>query len=340
MDLLRDPGPVLVLGDGGWGTALALVLHGRGHEVRIWAHDPEYARTLEERRENPRFLPGVEIPAGIRIASDAAALDAGVRVVVSVIPTQFLRGVIARLRSSLRPPALLVSCSKGLEVGTLKRPSEILAEVWSGTPIVVLSGPSHAEEVSRELPTAVVAAAADPDAAACAQFLFNGPRFRAYTGSDPIGVEVGGASKNVIAIATGIADGLGFGDNTRAGLMTRGLREMTRLGVALGARPETFSGLSGMGDLIATATSPHSRNRAVGLRIGRGETLEEILRSTVTVAEGVESTRSFHQLAERLGVEIPITREVYAVLFRGKRPPDAVEALMSRQSGDEVGWRS
>jgi glycerol-3-phosphate dehydrogenase (NAD(P)+) len=229
----------------------------------------------------------------------------------------------------------ILSGSKGFERGTLKLPSQVISELVPGAAVAVLSGPSHAEEVSRGLPTTVVAAAEDPALAAAAQLTLNSPRFRVYTSRDVIGVEVGGAAKNVIALAAGIADGLGSGDNARSGLVTRGLHEITRLGVALGAEPRTFAGLSGMGDLVATCTSGHSRNRAVGSRIARGESLEAILASTAMVAEGVETTRSMHGLAARLGVHLPITAEVYSVLFEGKAARDAVESLMARDLKDE-----
>ena len=329
---------VLILGGGGWGTALAIVLSRGGHDVRVWGRDPEYMAHLEERRENPKFLPGVMIPPGIRFGSDVEELAQGAATHVSVVPTQFLRATLGGLRARMPSPKVIVSCSKGLETSTLRRPSEILAELWPQARGVVLSGPSHAEEVSRGLPTTVVAAATDPEAARHTQRVFGGDRcFRTYTGSDPVGVEIGGVSKNIVAIAAGIADGLGFGDNTRAGLMTRGLREMTRLGVRLGAKEETFAGLSGIGDLIATCTSEHSRNRTVGFRVGAGERLTDILRSTEKVAEGVATTQAFHRLGEQLGVNLPIMQEVHAVLFEDKPPRKAVESLLARESGEEIG---
>ena len=329
---------ILILGAGGWGTALAMVLRQGEHDVRVWGRDPEYMAHLENRRENPKFLPGVTIPGGIRFGSDVKALSQGVLTIVSVVPTQFLRSTIESLSRDIPKPEFVVSCSKGLEMDTLRRPSEIVGEIWPQARRVVLSGPSHAEEVSRGLPTAVVAAADDTGAARHTQSLFSGDRrFRTYTGSDPVGVELGGVSKNIVAIAAGIADGLGFGDNTRAGLMTRGLREMTRLGARLGAQEETFAGLSGVGDLIATCTSEHSRNRTVGFRVGSGERLEDILRSTEKIAEGVPTTQAFRRLGEQLGVHLPITVEVHAVLFEGKPPREAVESLLARESGEEIG---
>jgi glycerol-3-phosphate dehydrogenase (NAD(P)+) len=330
----RDP--VLVLGNGGWGTALALVLHQRGVQVRLWGHDADYTRLLAAERRNPKFLPGIAIPGEIRIDSNIEDLARGATVVFSVIPTQFLRGAVRGLEPFLSAATLFVSCSKGFERGSLELPSHILARVFPRAHIAVLSGPSHAEEVSRALPTTLVAASNHPETALEVQRLLNGPRFRVYSSTDSLGVEVGGAAKNVVAIAAGISDGLGFGDNARAGLLTRGLREITRLGVLLGARAETFAGLSGAGDLIATCTSGHSRNRDVGFRLGRGETLEGILASTEKVAEGVETTRSIHELAHKLAMDLPITREVHAVLFAGKPAREAVEALMSRETKEEI----
>jgi len=323
--------PILVLGDGGWGTALAMVLEESGHDVRVWGHDPAYTQEIETTRRNPRFLSGVRIPDGVRFGSDARALARDVDVVFSVIPTQFVGGVVERIGDALPARALYVSCSKGFERGTLELPSRRLATCLPDAAIAVLSGPSHAEEVSRGLPTTVVVASADSAVARRAQELFTAPYFRIYTSSDPLGVEIGGAAKNVIALAAGISDGLGFGDNARAALICRGCSEITRLGVALGARRETFVGLSGLGDLVATATSLHSRNRAVGTRIGQGESLESILASTQKVAEGVETTRSVHELARRIDVELPITAEVHAMLFERKPARQAVEDLMGRE---------
>lgn len=328
--------PILVLGNGGWGTALAMLLHANGHDVRVWGHDAGYARHVEATRTNPKFLPGVRIPDGIRIGASLEGLAEGVSFVVSAIPTQALRSALAGLRDAFPGGALVVSTSKGFERGTHKLPSRIIAEVVSPASTVVLSGPSHAEEVSRGLPATVVAASLDAGAALETQRILSTPRFRIYSGTDPLGVEVGGASKNVIALGAGIADGLGFGDNARAALITRGLHEITRLGAALGACPETFAGLSGMGDLIATATSSHSRNHTLGFRIARGERLEDVVRSTEMVAEGVETTRSMFEIAEGLRLEVPITRAVHAVLFEGRPPLDAVEDLLAREAKDEL----
>jgi glycerol-3-phosphate dehydrogenase (NAD(P)+) len=331
-----DRAPILVLGDGGWGTALAMVLRGSEHEdVRVWGYDEEYSREIETTRQNPRFLADVEIPAGIRFGTDAADLADGVEVVISVIPTQFLCGALQNIRDSLPAKGIYVSCSKGFERQTLELPSRRIRECLPESRIAVLSGPSHAEEVSRGLPTTVVVGSEDLEVARRVQELFTVPYFRIYTSTDPLGVEIAGASKNVIALAAGISDGLGYGDNARAALVCRGASEITRLGVALGAREETFGGLSGIGDLVATCTSLHSRNHAVGARIGEGESLEAILASTQKVAEGVETTRSLHEIAVKINVELPITSEVYAVLFDGKSPRKAVEDLMTRDQRQE-----
>ena len=329
---------VLVLGNGGWGTALAILLRGKGLDVRIWGHDASHAEQVERSRENPKYLPGVRLPDGIRVGSSARALGEGVQTIISVVPTQFLRASLTVVRDGLPGGATLtfLSCSKGFERETFELPSRVIESIFPASRVGIVSGPSHAEEVSRGLPAAVVAASTLSEVALEAQRLLGGPRFRVYTSSDPVGVEVAGAVKNVMALATGIADGLGFGDNARAALLTRGLREMTRLGEALGARAETFAGLAGMGDLIATCTSHHSRNHAVGLRIARGEALDEILRSTAKVAEGVETARALRAFSKKLGVSLPITAEVHAVLFEKRPPREAVEALMSRETRDEA----
>ncbi len=340
---------ILILGDGGWGTALALLAHRGGHDVRLWSVNPSYAEVLSRTRRNPKFLPGVEIPPAVRISSEIAPLAAGAVVVLSVVPTQFLRETMAAVAPSIPRGALIASCTKGVERETFLLPSQIIGEVLArlkGPPgkaptvaepgLVILSGPSHAEEVARGLPASIVAASRDPTAAQAIARLLGGSTFRVYTSSDPLGVEIGGAVKNVIALAAGIADGLKLGDNARAALITRGAREVARLGTAMGGRPETLMGLAGIGDLIVTCTSTHSRNHDVGYRIGRGETLELVLHSTEKVPEGVETTRSLRALAERLKVDMPITREVHAVLFEEKSPRKAVQSLMTRTAKDEM----
>jgi glycerol-3-phosphate dehydrogenase (NAD(P)+) len=327
-----------VLGDGAWGTAVALLLaQDAGHRVRLWSARAETGLLLRQRRENPRLLPGVRIPECVELTTDVRAAVAGADVWVSAVPTVFLRPTLTRVREELggaaRPP--VVSLTKGIEIGTFLRPSEVLAEVLGAERVVVLSGPSHAEEVCRGLPTSVVAASQDEELARQVQRQFSGDRFRVYTNPDPVGVELGGALKNVIGIAAGACDGLGYGDNARSALMTRGLAEMTRFGVALGAEAATFAGLAGLGDLITTCVSPHGRNRLVGCRLAQGERLDAILAETGKVAEGVSTARAVHERAGRMGVEMPITAEVYRVLYEGKNPAGAVDELMLRSPRGE-----
>lgn len=326
----------VVLGAGGWGTAVAQMLARAGHSVGLWTRHESFARELQSTRRNSRYLDGVDLHPGIEVSHRIGELVQGASPLFSVIPTQHLRATLEGLRPDLGDGHLWVSCSKGIERGSLRMPSGIIEEVTGAGNTVILTGPSHAEEVARDLPTTVVAAAAEAADAASVQSLFESTTLRVYTGSDPVGAEVGGAIKNVIAIATGISAGLGFGDNSQAAIITRGLVETTRLGLAMGARRETFSGLSGMGDLITTCTSQHSRNRTVGHRIGSGETLQQILETTATVAEGVETSRSLHHLREQLGVDMPIAREVFAVLHEGKSARDAVSSLMSRTTKSET----
>ena len=323
--------PILVLGNGGWGTALAMILHSNGHPVRVWGHDAAYSEEIETTRENRKYLPGVKIPDEIVFGADLDTLAAEADTVFSVIPTQFLRTTLQGLQEQLPPRALYVTCSKGFERKTLELPSRIIQSCLPAAEIAVLSGPSHAEETSLGLPTTVVVASHDDTLAAKIQQIISTDTFRVYTSTDARGAEVAGASKNVIALAAGISDGLGFGDNARAALVCRGASEITRLGAALDCEKEAFTGLSGIGDLVATCTSTHSRNHKVGYRIGQGETLDEILSSSEKVAEGVETTRSMHQLAEKISVELPITTEVYRVLFENKPPRQAVGDLMRRE---------
>ena len=329
-----------VLGSGAWGTALAMLLQRTGQQVRVWGHDTAYAEEIETTRRNPKYLPDVEIPPGIRFAGDFPGNFSGsdepkASVVFSVIPTQRLRESLTGLRDVIAPRATVVSCSKGFEVGSLRRPTEVITELLGDRSVVCLSGPSHAEEVSRFLPVALVAASDDPVAARSVQTLLVGDSVRVYTSRDAVGVEVGGATKNVVAIACGVSDGLGFGDNARAALMTRGLHEISRLGLRLGGDAQTFAGLSGMGDLVATCSSKLSRNWTVGYRIGRGESLDAILASTEKVAEGIPTTRSLRQFGVDLGLELPITSEVHAVLFEQKEARGALVSLMARESKDE-----
>jgi glycerol-3-phosphate dehydrogenase (NAD(P)+) len=325
-----------VLGDGGWGTAVALLLaHHADHRVALWSAREEYGRLLRERRENVRFLPGVPIPQSVELTTDVNRAADGADLWVAAIPTVYLREVLTRVAPRLRPGPPVLSVAKGLERDTFARPTEIVTQVLGAGRTAVLSGPSHAEEVSRGLPTSVVAASRDPELARQVQRWFSTDRFRVYTNADPLGVELAGALKNVIGVAAGVGDGLGFGDNAKSALLARGLVEITRFGAALGADPETFAGLAGLGDLITTCVSRHGRNRRVGERIGRGERLADILASTEMVAEGVYTAHSVHHRALQMGVDMPITAEVYRMLYEGKDPRAAVTDLMTRSPKEE-----
>ena len=323
---------ITVIGTGGWGTALAVLLHGNGHRVTLWGRLPEEVNPILAHRENKTFLPGVKIPDAIQVTLDTQTALRQAEMAVFAVPSHGMRPICRQVREYLPANAALVHVAKGIENETGARMSEVIAEELKTDRVVVLSGPSHAEEVGRGIPTAVVVAGRD---AALAQQAFMNERFRIYTHDDIIGVELGGALKNVIALAAGCCDGIGFGDNTKAALCTRGLAEMSRLGVGMGARPETFFGLSGVGDLIVTAFSRHSRNRGFGERLGQGETAEQIAASTKTVAEGVKTAKSVWQLAQKRGVDVPISREVYAILYEGKPPKQAVRDLMKREAKPE-----
>jgi glycerol-3-phosphate dehydrogenase (NAD(P)+) len=327
-----------ILGDGAWGTAIALLLaQNPRHRVTLWSAREENGRILCERRENVRLLPGVPIPAEVELTTDITRAVDGADLWVAAVPTVYLRDTLSRIASLIRPGPPVLSLAKGLENGTFLRPTEIWTRMFGVPRVAVLSGPSHAEEVSRGLPTSVVAASQDLELARWVQQCFSTDRFRVYTNLDPIGVELGGALKNIIGIAAGISDGLGFGDNAKAALLTRGLVEITRFGVALGAEPQTFMGLAGMGDLITTCVSRHGRNRHVGERLARGERWADINASMTMVAEGVYTAHSVHDRAGQMGLEMPITAEVYRVLYENKDPRTAVNDLMLRSPKGEKG---
>lgn len=324
---------VSVLGAGGWGTTLAVLLHYNGHTVTLWEYKKAYARELARRRENKIYLPGINIPDEIKITSDLEDSTIHKNLIVLAVPSQFLRKVVEKIEYQSIKDTILVSVSKGIEKETLMTMSQMMKDVHyrlDKNQIGVLSGPSHAEEVSKRVPTAVVAASVSKETSKTIQSVFMNSYFRVYSSTDILGVELGGAFKNVIAIGAGIIDGAGFGDNTKAAIMTRGVAEISRLGLVMGARPETFAGLSGMGDLIVTCMSRHSRNRYVGEQIGKGKKLKEVLKSMEMVAEGVETTKSVNQLAEKYKVETPIANEVYKILFEDKDPIKATNDLMNR----------
>ena len=332
---------VAVLGDGGWGTTLAILLYKKGADVTLWGAFPEYVEFLKKRRVNEKFLPGVEIPRGLRVSADGEEAVEGTDVIVAAVPSHHMRRICRRTAAILQRQGhgdrvLMVSCSKGIEIASLMRMSQVIREEMGGGRNAVISGPSHAEEVVRGSPTTVVVAASDERTAVEAQALLMTERFRVYTNHDLIGVEIGGAIKNVIAIAAGACDGLGFGDNAKAALITRGMVEITRLGVAMGAKAGTLWGLAGIGDLITTCVSRYGRNRKVGEMIAGGKKLKQILASTEMVAEGILTTKAARKLSRRYRVEMPITDQVYAVLYRGKDPAAAVRELMMRSPKAEI----
>ncbi|MBK7642932.1 MAG: NAD(P)-dependent glycerol-3-phosphate dehydrogenase [Planctomycetes bacterium] len=327
----------LVIGDGSWGTTLALFLAGNGIPCTLWSAFPEHAAEMQQKRENTRFLPGYRLPSGITITADPHRAADGADLVISVVPTQYLRSVSQRFEDALSGMVPIVSATKGLEIETFKTPSQILLEVLGERPICVLTGPSHAEEVVALKPAAVLAASADRALAQRVQAALSAPSFRVYTHGDPLGAELAGALKNVIAIAAGICDGLDLGDNAKAALLTRGMVEIARLGHARGASWKTFFGLAGMGDLVTTCFSRHSRNRAVGEAIGRGESLEKVLSGMRMVAEGVWTAKALFGPEADLGeIQMPIAEQVHAVLFDGKNPREAVIDLMNRAPTTEM----
>ena len=332
---------IAVIGAGSWGTALANLLAKKGHAVQMWSFEPEVAESINASQRNARYLRDVPLHDGLRATVELTDAVAGAEVLLSVSPSQHVRRTLVGVAPSLGKDVLVISASKGIETSSLKTMAEVIGDVFPASVArraCFLSGPSFALEVAREQPTAVAVASADEDAAAEAQSLFQTEYFRVYTNTDVRGVELGGALKNVIAVGAGMAVGLGFGHSTLAALITRGLAEISRLGSALGADPQTFAGLAGMGDLILTCTGELSRNRSVGVGLGQGKTLEEVLAGMTMVAEGVETARAAYALAARTGVEMPIVEEVHAVLFEGRHARDAVENLMLRQPKAEV-WR-
>ena len=326
---------VAVIGNGGFGTAMALLLLENRFDVTIWGHDEDYVDRVREERENRRYLPGVLLPEGLQFTHNPEEALEDASLVVIAVPTAWLRETLEGFRGLLPRGAPLVSLVKGIEPRTLLRPSQVLREVFPGRPVAVISGPSHAEEVARRVPSSVVAAAASRDFTRRLQKAFGTPHFRVYSNPDPVGVELGGALKNVIAIAAGLVEGLGYGDNTKAALVTRGIVEMRRLAMRMGAKGSTFFGLAGIGDLITTSFSAHGRNRSVGLGLASGRSLQEVLDSMNGVSEGVNTARSVVTLARRHRVEMPICTEVHAILFEGKAPSDALRDLMTRSSKSE-----
>ncbi|MBL4883305.1 MAG: NAD(P)-dependent glycerol-3-phosphate dehydrogenase [Planctomycetaceae bacterium] len=322
---------IAVIGGGAMATACAILLdEHQDQEVSIWMRNEELAAQIASSRENKRLLPGVKIPQQIEITSQIEQAIDGAEYLVIAIPSAYLRESLEKLAPALTEDRPAISVVKGLEPVTHLRPSDVISEVLGTRCVVAVGGPSHAEEISRRLPASVVAACGDLSLAKKVQAMFATDRFRVYTSLDLIGVEIAGAVKNVIAIAAGICDGLKYGDNAKSALMTRGQVEMTRFGIHFGAEPQTFMGLAGIGDLITTCVSPYGRNRLVGDRLGRGESLSDIVKSMDAVAEGVKTTQAVMELAENNGIDMPITQEVFRVLFENKSPLEATQTLMSR----------
>ena len=328
---------IAVIGAGSWGNTLANLLAKKDYSVNLWVFEADQLAEMQETRMNKRYLPGVPLPEQLELTDNLPNAVKQAEILVLAVPSHAMRGVCGNIKPYINEKQIFVNVAKGIENDSLKRTSEVIGEVLAvpESRIATLYGPSHAEEVATEIATAVVSASPDLKTARRVRNLFSTNYFRVYSSDDIVGVEVGGSVKNVIAIAAGVCDGAGFGDNTKAALLTRGMVEIQRLGVALGAKPETFAGLSGIGDLIVTCMSKHSRNRHVGEQIGRGRTLKEVLEEMVMVAEGVKTTRSVHQVAQKLGLEMPISEQVYAVLFHDKNPHEAVEELMTREAKDE-----
>jgi glycerol-3-phosphate dehydrogenase (NAD(P)+) len=333
---------IAIIGAGAWGTALAIALGRKGsHSIRLWANEPEVRQSIADRRINERFLPGFIVPDGIEPTNDLMHTLADVEIIVSVMPSQHCRALFEKISESLHPETLIVSCTKGLEEGSLLRMTEVITDVVRkrkfSPRVGAVSGPSFAKEVARGDPTAVTVASIDSDLARSVQNAFNDSRFRVYTNDDVIGVELGGALKNVIAIAAGVCDGLGLGHNSVAALITRGLAEIARLAVACGGRMDTMAGLAGLGDLVLTCTGDLSRNRSVGVELGRGRKLPEIVAGMHgMVAEGVFTTRAAVGLAKRKNIEMPIAEQMYGILEGGKSPQQAIEELMTRVARREA----
>lgn len=325
---------ISVIGAGSWGTALAAMLGSKGYDVMLWAYEQDVVDQINKQRTNSAYLPGVTLPDSLSATTSLHETVSQARFILSVVPTQHIRKVFEGVTASVRKDAVIISASKGIEISTLLTPSSILNSIFNRE-TAVLSGPSFASEVSTGLPTAVTLAVKDKKIGLILQEIFNTDSFRVYTHDDTIGAEFGGALKNVIAIASGITAGLGLGRSALAALITRGLSEIIRLGVKSGAKEITFSGLSGLGDLVLTCTSSLSRNYSVGMRLGQGETLDTIIKSTRSVAEGVPTTMSARELASKLGVEMPIVEQIYQTLYNNKPPREALKDLMTRSLKSE-----
>lgn len=326
---------IAIMGSGGWGIALAILLHNNGHNVTIWSYSESECRDINENHKNDEYLLGIEIPEGVKATNDHATLLQESDIIVVAIPSSYLRQSLELFKEYIRPDQEIINVAKGLEKETLKTLSQVIEEILPENQVAVLSGPSHAEEVARKIPTTCTASSKSKAAAVVVQDLFMSDYFRVYTNPDLVGVELGGALKNVIALAAGASDGLGYGDNTKAALMTRGIAEISRLGIAMGADFHTFNGLSGVGDLIVTCTSMHSRNRRAGILLGKGKTLDETLEEVHMVVEGVHTAKAALAFAKEYKIEMPIVEKINEVLFEDKDAHTAVKELMVRNKKGE-----
>lgn len=327
---------ISILGDGGWGTTLAISLHKKGFAVTLWGAFSDYIEELKKKRINDKFLPGIRIPKKVKITHDLKEAVSGKELIIIAIPSKYMRGVLKKIKKlALCRKAVYLSVTKGIEVDSLSRMSEVIRDELGNIKLAVLSGPTIAQEVASGIPTTVVVASSDEKIRRFVQDIFMTEKFRVYTNSDVVGVELGGSLKNVIAIACGISDGLGFGANTKSALLARGLAEISRLGQAMGAKVNTFSGISGLGDLVTTCISPYSRNRYVGEQIGKGKSLKQVKDHMQMIAEGITTSKSAYELSLKYKIAMPITKEVFLVLYKNKSPEKAVKDLMSRQKREE-----
>lgn len=329
---------IAVIGSGSWGTTLANLLAEKGYDVALWAYEKDLVEQINKERTNSIYLPDIVLSDNIRATNDIAEAVSNSRYILNVVPTQHIRSIFNQVRSYIRRESIIINASKGIEMDTLLTPSMILKEILN-RPVSVISGPSFAREVSQKRPTAVTLASEDKKTGMLLQEIFNTDYFRVYTHDDIVGVEIGGALKNVIAIASGICDGLKLGYNSRAALITRGLSEITRLGIVMNAQKKTFSGLSGLGDLVLTCTGPLSRNYTIGYKLGDGQKLSEIIGHSMSVAEGVTTTKSGYALSKKYSIEMPITEQVYLALYKGKSPEEAINDLMNRALKTEFNGR-
>ncbi|MGX4598708.1 NAD(P)H-dependent glycerol-3-phosphate dehydrogenase [Faecalimicrobium sp. JNUCC 81] len=327
---------ICVLGAGSWGSALALVLAKKGYEVSMWTLNEEQADKINKTRENIDYLPGILFPNNITVSTNLEETVRNSKIIVLAVPSQAIRSVSSQIKPFVKKEQILVDVAKGLEKGTGLRLSEVCEQELPNNPYVTLSGPSHAEEVAKDIPTTVVVASENLEIAQVVQDVFMSPKFRVYTNPDIVGVELGGALKNIIAFGAGVCDGLGLGDNAKAALMTRGISEIGRLGAAMGANVSTFAGLSGIGDLIVTCTSMHSRNRRAGILIGQGKSLDETLKEVKMVVEGITATEVAYEVAKKLNIDMPITNAIYSVLHQGSNANEVVIELMMRNKTHEM----